>query len=511
MRNRAIRGTSASGANAPGDVNRIDDRAVGTRGDASWAASHAPKGADRAENHTARKLTTMSRFAVLFTTVAACAAAAPVAAQSSPGIASPAPASVAATAASPAPAASPALAARAADIVAVLSGTKAADAVFADVFLSAVSADQLAALATSMTGQFGPLSGIADLVEVSPDSATMRLVFARATALGGFHLDAAGKVDTFRVSDIVPTGDTAARVAADFSALPGKSGFLVARLGDKGIEPVAGANAATPLAVGSAFKLYVLSALVADIDAGKRQWSDVVALGARSFPSGMMQDWPADAPVTLQTLATLMISISDNTATDTLIRLVGRDAVGARVRASGHADPARMLPLLTTTEAFGLKSGDDARIASYAAADEATQARLLAQWADTLTTGYVTAHGTGHAEPRAIDTVEWIASPTDIARAFDMLRRQNDRTALAILGVAPHMAEASRAAWDFTGYKGGSEVGVIALNWLLRDKQGQWYAVTGSWNDPAAAVDTGVFELLMARAVGLATAAAAVD
>ena len=53
-----------------------------------------------------------------------------------------------------------------------------------------------------------------------------------------------------------------------------------------------------------------------------------------------MQDWPPGAAVTVETLATLMISVSDNTATDTLIRLVGRERVEARLAASGH-QPAR--------------------------------------------------------------------------------------------------------------------------------------------------------------------------
>ena len=53
----------------------------------------------------------------------------------------------------------------------------------------------------------------------------------------------------------------------------------------------------------------------------------------------MAQDWPKGAPVTLHTLATLMISISDNTATDQLIAIVGRDAIAEELRASGHAEP----------------------------------------------------------------------------------------------------------------------------------------------------------------------------
>ena len=43
-----------------------------------------------------------------------------------------------------------------------------------------------------------------------------------------------------------------------------------------------------------------------------------------------------------------MIAISDNTATDHLIDLVGRDRVEAALTVFGHSDPAMTVPFLTT-------------------------------------------------------------------------------------------------------------------------------------------------------------------
>ena len=64
--------------------------------------------------------------------------------------------------------------------------------------------------------------------------------------------------------------------------------------------------------------------------------------------------------MTLHSLATAMIAESDNSAADTLLLALGRDRVDAMVAASGHTDPARVLPLLTTAEAFALKMPDAA-------------------------------------------------------------------------------------------------------------------------------------------------------
>src|SRR3546814_12748848 len=98
------------------------------------------------------------------------------------------------------------------------------------------------------------------------------------------------------------------------------------------ICPLASANADRQFATGSTFKLYILGELAAQIAAGKRRWSDVVPLSHLSFSSAGTANWPKGTPVTLQTLANWMISVSDNGATDTLIHLPGRAAIAARLR-----------------------------------------------------------------------------------------------------------------------------------------------------------------------------------
>ncbi len=60
----------------------------------------------------------------------------------------------------------------------------------------------------------------------------------------------------------------------------------------------------------------MLDALRSSIDSGDHAWDEVVTLaaGRKSLGSGILQTWPDGSPLTLHTLATLMISRSDNTA-----------------------------------------------------------------------------------------------------------------------------------------------------------------------------------------------------
>ena len=62
-------------------------------------------------------------------------------------------------------------------------------------------------------------------------------------------------------------------------------------------------------------------------------------------------------------------------------------------------------------------------------------------------------------------------------------------------GVAP----VSAAKWQYLGYKGGYEPGVISMSFLAHSKAGDWYVISGSWNNPAKDVDNEAFATLMTR------------
>ncbi|KPL67643.1 hypothetical protein SZ64_05655 [Erythrobacter sp. SG61-1L] len=393
---------------------------------------------------------------------------------------------------------------RAEDIRAVLEGITPAERVFSPTFLASVPASQLKAIADQLVAGNGPIRAVDEVSYKGNGAATFDLVFEKARASASLQLDSQQPylVTGFRIGAVTPIGDTPMKIMAEIGALQGKTGFGVYIL--DGDEPRSALTAKPfeQMAIGSAFKLYVLSALAQEIRAGKRRWSDVVTLDAPSIPSGQMQNWPTGAPVTLQTLATMMISISDNTATDVLMRTLGREAIEAELIASGHAEPPATLPLLTTVEFFALKS-DPVKTAAYRAADSAGKRALLAQWAPALTADNVDVGRFIGSGPTAIDSIEWFASAEDIARIYQRLRDMADPTAMAILGINTTLSPAEAARWDYVAYKGGSETGVIDLSWMLKDKQGRWMVVTMAWNNPEQAVDDAAFLALGHRLIGI--------
>ncbi|WP_260921782.1 class A beta-lactamase-related serine hydrolase [Novosphingobium sp. 9] len=394
------------------------------------------------------------------------------------------------------------------DVLAVLEGRKPAAEVFDATFLAAVSPDQLKALAAQLSERAGPLESYDQFKVEGPYAASAMLHFARGSAPA--HLVVGGGpehlVAGYRIFALTLNDDSFARLDADFAALPGKSGYGVFALDtatDSAPKLIHGQDARHPFAIGSTFKLYVLAALARQVKEGQRSWSDVVPVSGKSFPGGTLHGFPDGAPVTLHTLASLMISISDNSATDMLVRLVGQDALAREVTLAHHAHPDALRPFLTTAQFFALKRAGPDATARYAKGSPAERAAQLSaldmRGVAEADPGAVFGRG-----PVAIDEVEWFASPTDLARVMEDLRDLDSPEASAILTINPALDAPTRQKWAYVGYKGGSEDGVISMTWLLRAPSGEWRIVTGSWNDKKASVDEGRFQSLMLRAVKLA-------
>ena len=394
----------------------------------------------------------------------------------------------------------PALQQRIDQLPAIINGEGGYDAYFAAGFREQVPEAKFRELGKQLATAMGKATGVEQVTPLGANDASIVVAFERGIARGRISVDpnAPHSVVGLLFTGTEMRDDSTAKVEADFRALPGNAGYGVYRLGGGAPVAIGQLNGDRAAPLGSGFKLWVLAEVARQVKAGTRRWSDVVPIGERSLPGGVLQNWPAGAPVTLHTLATQMISISDNTATDTLMTALGRANVDAMVRASGVADPDASLPLLTTMEFFRLKHPSNAALAAdWATLNPEARAKRLAD--PKLKTTQVTAALFGD-KPLALQ-IEWFASPADMARVLDTIRKTGDEQALAILAVNPG-GDASRYAYQ--GFKGGSEPGVISASYLVRTKSGEWRAVTGNWHQADAVVDQARFFGLMNRVLTLA-------
>jgi beta-lactamase class A len=266
--------------------------------------------------------------------------------------------------------------------------------------------------------------------------------------------------------------------------------FLAAEVDGGNCVPISTFESKKPLALGSTFKLYVLDALARQVASGKHGWDDPVAIqdALKSLPPGAMRNEPAGKTFPIRYFAEQMISVSDNTAADHLLALVGRSGAEDAVKASGHAAPALLQPFLSTREAFALKllASPDERKA-YVAADLTHKRTLLGGYAGRDIAPAI-AQATSFKEPISIDTIEWFASAEDLCKVMVDLHARAAPVA-SILSKNPGVIDEHKQ-YAYIGFKGGGEPGVLNATWLLqRARDGKWLVLTAGFNNPASEVD----------------------
>lgn len=351
---------------------------------------------------------------------------------------------------------------------------------FSDGFLKAVPDSKLKPLLADLSSKLGEFRAAVRTAEGS-----YNLIFAKGRMPAKISLDAKKLIAGLWVGNPVLADDDIEKISAELRAIEGTVSVAVLK---NGTEDVFMMNPDAPLAVGSAFKLYVLKALKEKIMEGRCEDSTVVELSKKdfSFPTGTLQNWPDKTPLTLRTLAHLMISISDNTATDALIDYLGRDEVERYA-------PARVRPFLKTIELFKLKWGvPAAERDAYAAAGAEERYRIVAGL-DKIGRDSIKID---IGRPILIDRIEWHVTARELCDIISELKGDPS------LCINPGLADA--AAWHQVGYKGGSEPGVLNYTHILQKKAGgDFYAVSATVNNQTAEVQIEKFTELTARIISL--------
>jgi beta-lactamase class A len=264
--------------------------------------------------------------------------------------------------------------------------------------------------------------------------------------------------------------------------------MLGAEVVDGRCLPVTEVAADEAMPVGSIFKLFVLGTLADAVEAGEVAWDDEIVIrdALKSLPSGILQEEPDGTVKTVGEVAELMISISDNTATDHLIDLLGRERIEEHLDDLGLTRPELNIPFLTTRELFALKIGPSAGLQTqYIDGDTAARRAILEQISDITPADLPV---TDLDEPIVPDRIEWFASPADLCTVFAGIWADGDDTVRDILTANPGVAPAP-GVWDEVAFKGGSEPGLLAVAWLTVAPDGRVFVLSGSVLDTGELID----------------------
>jgi len=379
---------------------------------------------------------------------------------------------------------------------------------FSSNFISQVTPAKLTDIFTYFYNNFGKCIREVPNGPVNGFSGKFQFIFEKNTSAPvSLTVDASGShlIIGWWLGSPVSIANSFSEIIKEFKNLPGQSSLLILKVSGNKTDTLAAYNPEMELAIGSSFKLYILSELLRTINNGKHKWSDIMNLNPEymSLPSGFLQKWPADSPLTLHSLAALMISQSDNTAADELLHFLGRKNVEKMLATTGHSDPALDIPFLSTSEMFKLKGEPGMKaLHQYLTMNAEKKREFLNNTVSKINLESITFP----ANPVYIDSVEWFASPSDLCRVMNWLRLNSKRGPGAeirkILSINPGLTF-PEGKWKYIGYKGGSEPGVINMTYLLQSVNGSWYEFSAGWNNTAASLDNGKFFELVSSAIDL--------
>jgi beta-lactamase class A len=376
------------------------------------------------------------------------------------------------------------------------------ETIFDPTFLKAVPSAKLTPIFTDEYKRLGKCVSFQITDRTSPIAAKGNFIFEKYAVPATISVNPAENnlIDSLWLAPAVPRTKSLDELVEKMKSLPGKCTFRVVRLGKDKLEVLASLEPDTPLAIGSAFKLYILAELVHEIEAGQRRWEDVVKLeaAAMSLPSGQLQKWPVGSPITLHTLAALMISNSDNTAADHLLHVLGREKVESILSDAGNEHAAMNRPFLSTREMFILH-GDNKLADAFNAANADGRRKLL----ETSVASAPLDESKFSESPTHIDSIEWFASTNDLCRVMDYFRKHTESGPAAdarkILSINPGL-DIDTDRFPIVAFKGGSEPGVLNLTYLVQSRSGAWYALAATWNNPKAALTNEDLALVVTQA-----------
>lgn len=271
-----------------------------------------------------------------------------------------------------------------------------------------------------------------------------------------FERDRSGKVKGifikspfYKVDSIEDCLQKMAENAPKFGALLRKNGAAVAEK-----------NAQVPMAVCQAHKIFLVDAIVKRIAEKKLSWFDKVCLEPElnSYPKSVLFERHSEALVRIGIVMQHMIGASDNSAADTLHKLLGSRVL--------ETSPNRT-PYLTSRQFYQLKANAELA-AAYRDGTEQQRRDILEQLEDKPLPEYETI-----AMPYQRG-VEWYASAEELCDAMENVAGEK------VMRVNPGNAE--KTDWGKIAFKAGNELGVLNFTYGLTALDGAKWQIALTWN-----------------------------
>jgi len=362
-----------------------------------------------------------------------------------------------------------------------------AEHLFAPAFLGRLPHGGLGEVLSGLRSQLGRCAGIKRIESIGRSVVRYRMQCERGGSVD-FDLviepSPPHRIETWLIRQVTPVEPSLKRgaralesVEKALSLLGAEAGMLLVELRGGDVVSHLHHQLDRPFLIGSLAKLCTFSMLLDVLDRRQLQWHDVAYIEEtdRSLPTGSLAYWPKAAPLTVHTLATLLILDSDNTANDMLLRVL-RDMPSSR-QPDGICQAA-----MSTRQYFGLRAAPELS-AQYAAATSPSEQRQILQRLPPIELEELAARFAASANRAPV--TGWVATP---GQMVVVLKRLHAQLREASAAPAREIFNASRkndpllASFPFVAAKGGTDRGLMSHGLIVETGPDATWLCVLVWN-----------------------------
>jgi hypothetical protein len=286
------------------------------------------------------------------------------------------------------------------------------------------------------------------------------------------YLDSKSKIRGLWFGNTTKYSDPISEVINQLKKLPGEKSLVFIKNAKYQILSL---NESKALSVAGSSDLLILKILKDKITKTKSKWSHKLKLKKelKSIPGGRLFSWPVNSPITLQTLGTMLMGYSDETAFDHLHSFLKRSKIEKLTKANR--------PFLSTSEYYKIRLAGEEEYLKLSLKEKYKYLKKLK--AKNLAP---------HNRDNKFSKLGWFFSTSELCKLMNELK------SLSFSEVNKGLSAVDR--YSFSSFKMGRATGILQYTQYFTSKiSNDSYCLSVTWNNPKGKIDPSKIDAIFGR------------
>lgn len=334
-------------------------------------------------------------------------------------------------------------------------------------FLSKLPESKLVGILDSFKKEEGPCVSIEKI-----DKNNYLYNTGRSQRAMQLYLDSKSKIRGLWFGNTTKYSDQIVEVLNQLKKLPGEKSLFFIK---NNKHQILSFNEAKPLSVAGSSDLLILKLLKEKITKTKSKWNHKLKLKKelKSIPGGQLYSWPVHSPVTLQTLGTMLMGYSDETAFDHLHSFISRSKIEKLTKVNR--------PFLSTSEYYKIR---------LAGEEEYLKLSLKAKY--KYLKKLKSKELKPHKKDKKLSKLGWFFSTSELCKLMNELKT------LSFSEVNKGFSQFDR--YSYSSFKMGRAIGVLQYTQVFTSKTSKdSFCLSITWNNPEGKIEPSKIDALFGR------------